>query len=162
MEADDFILWRSGVEGAGHRQRMPGSALHFLSDSNLGGCCVSRPNSKCSINFVMALATCVADILEKRRPLAVDAMIPDPIFTSTHAITIDAPPEAVWPWIAQMGAGRAGWYSWDVIDNGGTAKCEAHDARTADRGPRRHHAGGSRQPPMPSSSPRSIRLAISC
>jgi len=45
-------------------------------------------------------------------------MIPDPLFTSTHAITIDAPPEQVWPWIAQMGAGRGGWYSWDVIDNG--------------------------------------------
>jgi hypothetical protein len=25
-----------------------------------------------------------------------------------------------WPWIAQMDAGRAGWYSWDAIDNGGT------------------------------------------
>jgi hypothetical protein len=30
-------------------------------------------------------------------------MIPDPIFNSTHAITIDVPPEQVWPWIAQMG-----------------------------------------------------------
>jgi uncharacterized protein YndB with AHSA1/START domain len=67
----------------------------------------------------MALATCVATILEKRRPLRVDAMISNPLFTSTHAITIDAPPERVWPWIAQMGAGRAGWYSWDAIDNGG-------------------------------------------
>jgi hypothetical protein len=47
-------------------------------------------------------------------------MIPDALFTSTHAITIDAPPERVWPWIAQMGAGRAGWYSWDAVDNGGT------------------------------------------
>ena len=47
-------------------------------------------------------------------------MVPDPIFTSTHAITLDASPEQVWPWIAQMGAGRAGWYSWDGIDNGGT------------------------------------------
>lgn len=45
-------------------------------------------------------------------------MISNPLFTSTHAITIDAPPEQVWPWIAQMGAGRGGWYSWDVIDNG--------------------------------------------
>ena len=70
-------------------------------------------------NGAMALATCVATIPEKRRPLRVDAMIPDPLFTSTHAITIDAPPEQVWPWIAQMGAGRAGWYSWDAIDNGG-------------------------------------------
>ena len=68
----------------------------------------------------MAVATCVATALEKRRTLPVDRIIPDPLFTSTHAITIDAPPERVWPWIAQMGAGRAGWYSWDAIDNGGT------------------------------------------
>jgi hypothetical protein len=56
----------------------------------------------------MTLATCVATILDKRRPLRVDTMIPDPLFTSTHAITIDAAPEQVWPWIAQMCAGRAG------------------------------------------------------
>jgi hypothetical protein len=68
----------------------------------------------------MVAATCIATTLEKRRPLPVDAIIPEPIFASTHAITIDAPPEQVWPWIAQMGAGRAGWYSWDAIDNGGT------------------------------------------
>ena len=68
----------------------------------------------------MAVATCVATALERRRPLPVDRIIPDPLFTSTHAITIDAPPDQVWPWIAQMGAGRAGWYSWDAIDNGGT------------------------------------------
>ena len=67
----------------------------------------------------MAPATCIATRVERRRPLIVDTMIPNPIFTSTHAVTIDAPPEAVWPWIAQMGAGRAGWYSWDLIDNGG-------------------------------------------
>jgi len=67
----------------------------------------------------MPLATCIATRVERRRPLAVDTMIPNPIFTSTHAITIDAPPERVWPWIVQMGAGRAGWYSWDAIDNGG-------------------------------------------
>ena len=68
----------------------------------------------------MSLATCIATTLEKRGRLCVDAMIPNPLFTSTHAVTIDAPPEQVWPWIAQMGAGRAGWYSWDSIDNGGT------------------------------------------
>ena len=68
----------------------------------------------------MVAATCIATTLEQRRPLPVDAIIPEPIFASTHAITIDAPPEQVWPWIAQMGAGRAGWYSWDAIDNGGT------------------------------------------
>ena len=67
----------------------------------------------------MAFATCVPTVLDKRRSLPGAAMISDPIFTSTHAITINAPPDQVWPWIAQMGSGRAGWYSWDGIDNGG-------------------------------------------
>ena len=69
--------------------------------------------------FIMAFATCVPTVFDKRHALPVDAMISDPIFTSAHAITINAPPEQVWPWIAQMGSGRAGWYSWDAIDNGG-------------------------------------------
>jgi len=68
----------------------------------------------------MAFSTCVATAPERRRPLAVDGLVPKPIFSVTHAITIDAPPEQVWPWIAQMGGGRAGWYSWDAIDNGGS------------------------------------------
>jgi proline iminopeptidase len=36
----------------------------------------------------------------------------------TRAVTINAPPETVWPWLAQMGRG-AGWYSVDRLDNGG-------------------------------------------
>jgi proline iminopeptidase len=35
------------------------------------------------------------------------------------AVTIDAPPEQVWPWLVQMGGDRAGWYSWDRLDNRG-------------------------------------------
>lgn len=38
---------------------------------------------------------------------------------ATHGITIDAPPDAVWPWLVQMGCDRAGWYSHDRLDNGG-------------------------------------------
>lgn len=38
----------------------------------------------------------------------------------TRAISIGAPPETVWPWLAQMGRG-AGWYSYDGLDNGGRA-----------------------------------------
>jgi len=71
------------------------------------------------LNNVMLASSCLPAPSEKRRPLAVDAFVQEPIFGSTHAITIDAPPERVWPWIAEMGAGRAGWYSWDAIDNGG-------------------------------------------
>jgi hypothetical protein len=48
-----------------------------------------------------------------------DELIPTPIGSLTHAITIRRPPHDVWPWLAQMGAGcRAGWYSYDVFDNG--------------------------------------------
>lgn len=36
----------------------------------------------------------------------------------TRAVTIAAPPETVWPWLAQLGRG-AGWYSFDRLDNGG-------------------------------------------
>ena len=38
---------------------------------------------------------------------------------ATMAITIDAPPERVWPWLVQLGGDRGGWYSWDRLDNGG-------------------------------------------
>lgn len=48
-----------------------------------------------------------------------DGLIPSPKKTITHAVTINAEPEEIWPWIAQLGAGRAGWYSYDQIDNGG-------------------------------------------
>jgi hypothetical protein len=46
-----------------------------------------------------------------------DELVPEPSFSATRAITIDAPPEAVWPWIVQIGYGRAGWYSYDLFDN---------------------------------------------
>lgn len=38
---------------------------------------------------------------------------------STMAVTLDAPPSQVWPWLVQMGYDRAGWYSWDRLDHGG-------------------------------------------
>jgi hypothetical protein len=46
-----------------------------------------------------------------------DGLIQDAQFTATRAITIDAPPEAVWPWLVQVGCLRAGWYSNDLLDN---------------------------------------------
>lgn len=38
---------------------------------------------------------------------------------ATMAVTIDATPDEVWPWLVQMGGDRGGWYSWDRLDNGG-------------------------------------------
>ncbi len=56
---------------------------------------------------------------ERKRSLPGDLLIPDAAATVMHAVTIGAPPECVWPWLVQMGAGRAGWYSYDWVDNGG-------------------------------------------
>jgi hypothetical protein len=53
-----------------------------------------------------------------------DELVPKPSFNSTRAITIDAPPEAVWPWLVQIGYGRAGWYSYDLFDNGARPSAE--------------------------------------
>lgn len=44
--------------------------------------------------------------------------------TSVMAITIEAPPSAVWPWLVQMGCDRGGFYSWDRLDNGGRPSTE--------------------------------------
>ena len=69
--------------------------------------------------YVVATERVRADDLEKSETLAGDELIPRPIESLTHAITIHRKAEAVWPWLAQMGATRGGWYSYDAIDNGG-------------------------------------------
>jgi hypothetical protein len=56
---------------------------------------------------------------EHKRPLPGDDLIANPLGEFTNAVTIHATPRAVWSWLAQMGAGRAGWYSYDALDNGG-------------------------------------------
>ena len=46
-----------------------------------------------------------------------DELVRHARFDATRAITIDAPPAAVWPWLVQIGFGRAGFYSFDLFDN---------------------------------------------
>jgi len=58
---------------------------------------------------------------ETARALAGDEVIAEPGAGETRAITIDAPPAAVWPWLLQMGYGRAGWYSYDAVDMSGSS-----------------------------------------
>jgi hypothetical protein len=49
---------------------------------------------------------------ERTRALPGDERIARPIGSLTHAITIHCSRANVWPWLVQMGAGRAGWYSY--------------------------------------------------
>jgi hypothetical protein len=55
---------------------------------------------------------------EAERPLPGDDIVPDPLWESTRAITIDAPASVVWPWLVQMGypTFRAGWYTPHWLD----------------------------------------------
>ena len=46
-----------------------------------------------------------------------DELLEDADMVSTRAITIDAPPSAIWPWLLQMGPGRGGAYTYDWIEN---------------------------------------------
>jgi len=53
---------------------------------------------------------------EATEPLPGDDHTPHPRLQTTHAVTIDAPPEQVWPWLMQMGIGRAGFYTHDWVE----------------------------------------------
>jgi hypothetical protein len=46
-----------------------------------------------------------------------DDLLPYAALVTTRAITIDAPPEDIWPWLVQMGSGRGGAYTYDWIEN---------------------------------------------
>ncbi|MFO0750545.1 MAG: SRPBCC family protein [Myxococcota bacterium] len=61
---------------------------------------------------------------DAERVLPGDNLLPSTRFDRTHAITIEAPPAEVWPWLVQMGCHRAGWYSWDLLDNGGVPSAD--------------------------------------
>ncbi len=54
---------------------------------------------------------------ELRRPMPGDEIHANPSFNATRAVTIEASPEHIWPWLIQMGYRRAGFYSYDRIDN---------------------------------------------
>lgn len=54
---------------------------------------------------------------ECERPLPGDALVEDPTLVATRAITIHAHPTDIWPWLVQVGVNRAGWYSYDWLDN---------------------------------------------
>ena len=53
---------------------------------------------------------------EREDVLPGDDIIAEPVVVTDHAITIGAPPSSVWPWLVQMGWGRAGWYTARWVD----------------------------------------------
>jgi len=65
---------------------------------------------------------------ELQRVLPGDDLLLHPRLDMTHAVSIEAPAAGVWPWIAQIGKGRGGFYSYDFIEN-----LMGLDIRSADR-----------------------------
>ncbi len=61
---------------------------------------------------------------EIARPMPGDEVLERPTFSATRAVTIDATPEEIWPWIVQIGYRRAGFYSYDALDNDGIPSAE--------------------------------------
>jgi hypothetical protein len=66
---------------------------------------------------------------EAARAMPGDELVPVPSFRATRAITIQGTPQEIWPWLAQMGYNRAGFYGYDLIENVGART----GMRSADR-----------------------------
>jgi hypothetical protein len=61
---------------------------------------------------------------DAERSLPGDGIVPDAQWRTTVTRIIDAEPADVWPWIVQMGWGRAGYYTWYPYDNGGVPSAD--------------------------------------
>src|SRR6476646_5195066 len=61
---------------------------------------------------------------EVARAMPGDEVVLQPTFNATRALTIQARPEEIWPWLVQIGITRAGWYSYDWVDNLGRPSAE--------------------------------------
>jgi hypothetical protein len=54
---------------------------------------------------------------ELQRTLPGDELVPNPKYQTTMALTIHAKPAVIWPWLAQIGQGRGGFYSYEWLEN---------------------------------------------
>ncbi|HET7668603.1 MAG TPA: hypothetical protein VFK56_21570 [Mycobacterium sp.] len=61
---------------------------------------------------------------EVARDLPGDDLVQRPTFCATRAFTIAAPAERIFPWLVQVGVNRAGWYSYDWLDNLGSSSAQ--------------------------------------
>jgi hypothetical protein len=80
-------------------------------------------------------------------PMPGDEVVPRAQFNATRSISIDAPPKDVWPWIAQLGYRRGGFYTYDQVDNAGEPSAdriidEYQDVKVGDEIPMWHESHG--------------------
>jgi hypothetical protein len=80
-------------------------------------------------------------------PMPGDDIVPRAQFNATRAISIARPPQDVWPWIVQLGYRRAGFYTYDLVDNAGERSAdriidEYQDVKVGDLIPMFHESHG--------------------
>lgn len=77
----------------------------------IAGALVTHPLTRSHYRTWGARAT------ELQRAYSGDDRVPDPIATSTLAVSVGARPDQVWPWVAQLGQDRAVLYSYELLEN---------------------------------------------
>jgi hypothetical protein len=70
-----------------------------------------------------------ATVEDVRRAMPGDDLLRPDAPSTTRAVTIEAGPDRVFPWLLQIGYGRGGWYSYDWIDNDGEPSLERIEPR---------------------------------
>src|SRR6266536_5684983 len=81
---------------------------------------------------------------ERDATLAGDDLIPNPDLIATRAITVHATADQVWPWIAQLGQGRGGFYSYDALEPGRLRPPQRRPGRPPVAGPQGRGPGQAR------------------
>jgi hypothetical protein len=106
----------ASVLRATRHHRQPGRAVGLAAELVAGYLAIGRP----------LMLHWGANCEEVHKRLPGDETVPGPVVQSTRAVTIDAPVAAVWPWLAQLGQDRGGFYSYENLEN--LAGCQMHNA----------------------------------
>jgi hypothetical protein len=104
---------------------------------------MSRAPALSARSVVVAIAVCASVAVLRARSLRWgateeevslvlpgDELVPHADLTVTRAVTVGAAVAGVWPWIAQLGQGRGGFYSYDFLEN--LVGCDIHSADRID------------------------------
>jgi len=108
----------------------PAPEMASLRLSQAGIAAVIAAVAGCGISQWRQLTTWGATGQEAVAGMPGDEIVGRARYRTTHAVTIEAPAEGVWPWLVQMGQGRGGLYSYDWIEN--LLGLEIHSADAVD------------------------------
>ena len=111
-----------GVGNLSQRCRLSGGGLTIRSREQVYGF-----GTACAID--VAMISVLATAAEAAGEMRGDREVPSPTYETTLAISIDATPDSIWPWLVQIGYRRGGLYSYDWLDRA----CGYLDAPSATR-----------------------------